>query len=376
MKIFLSWSGEVSRQAAAALREWIPSVVQAVDPFMSEEDIESGAPWSPAIAKELEASQFGIVCLTPQNLNKPWLNFEAGAISKSLEAAAKVCPFLIGLRPADLTNRHPLSQFQACTDERDKVLKLIQSINTALLEAGLPPDRLQTVFDKWWPDLEAKLQPLAAQAREESGKTTEPTGREDALLRLMEEMRESIRQLAAREQPTYTGLPHDLPVTGSSIRHARDELDAAEQTFARFRALHVHLGKKEGLALDHCNLANVYMKHGKLHKAEEMLRRALDLYQQLGSKEGMAYQYVNLGGVYQTLGELDRAEQMFRKALDLYQELGSKRAMANQYVNLSLVCRARGQQAEAEDMFRKSVALSEETDEETDGGSASSQGAQ
>jgi hypothetical protein len=50
---------------------------------MSAEEIGKGERWSINLAKELESSNFGLVCLTPENVNAPWLHFEAGAILKS-----------------------------------------------------------------------------------------------------------------------------------------------------------------------------------------------------------------------------------------------------------------------------------------------------
>lgn len=93
MKVFISWSGDVSRRAAMALKDWLPNVIQTVDPFVSSENIQKGARWFTDVGAELEAAKFGIICLTPDNLTAPWLLFEAGALSKSL-SQSRVSPLL------------------------------------------------------------------------------------------------------------------------------------------------------------------------------------------------------------------------------------------------------------------------------------------
>ena len=79
-KVFLSWSGDLSRKLADALRSWLPSALQSVKPYFTPEDIEKGAKWGSEISKELESSNIGIVCLTRDNTEKPWILFEAGAL--------------------------------------------------------------------------------------------------------------------------------------------------------------------------------------------------------------------------------------------------------------------------------------------------------
>ena len=108
--VFLSWSGDSSKGAAQVLRAWLPTVIQSVRPYMSAEDIDKGERWSLDIAKQLEETNFGVICMTPENINAPWVLFEAGALSKSMERS-RVSPLLFGLSPSDFS-KSPLLQFQ------------------------------------------------------------------------------------------------------------------------------------------------------------------------------------------------------------------------------------------------------------------------
>ena len=53
MKVFISWSGTRSKLIATALRKWLPYIMQSVEPWMSDTDINAGARWSREIEKEL-----------------------------------------------------------------------------------------------------------------------------------------------------------------------------------------------------------------------------------------------------------------------------------------------------------------------------------
>ena len=159
MKVFISWSGEVSHQVAQALKDWLPQVIQIIDPFLSSSDIESGVLWFDSIGSELDQTDFGIICLTPQNLDSPWIHFEAGALSKRI-GKAHVVPMLFSLTPASLSG--PLANFNAVLSSKEELRKLINTLNAKLGENGLPEIRLSRAFDRCWDELEVQLQTIRA----------------------------------------------------------------------------------------------------------------------------------------------------------------------------------------------------------------------
>jgi hypothetical protein len=138
VKVFISWSGERSKRIALALRDWLPQVIQSIDPFMSAEDIGKGSRWSDDISRKLEQSNFGLIAFTPENMNEPWLLFEAGALSK-LEGS-RVCMYLWEMDPPSVPP--PLGQFQATRADEKDTLHLIKNLNGLDEEKRLPEDRL------------------------------------------------------------------------------------------------------------------------------------------------------------------------------------------------------------------------------------------
>ncbi|KUJ59695.1 toll-Interleukin receptor [Flavobacteriaceae bacterium CRH] len=147
MKVFISWSGERSKKVAELLDDWIQCVIQAVNPWMSSKDIDRGALWFTEINDQLANTSIGIVCLTKENRNKPWILFESGALAKGL-TSNRVCTFLIDLSPTDLEN--PLAQFNHTFPVRESVWELVRTINISLKENALKESVLEKVFETYW----------------------------------------------------------------------------------------------------------------------------------------------------------------------------------------------------------------------------------
>jgi hypothetical protein len=157
MKVFLSWSGEKSHKVALVFRDWFPSVIQSLVPYVSSEDIDKGTRWSTDIAKELEDSSFGILCVTKENLNAPWLTFEAGALSKTMDKSF-VSPFLFDIKRSEVDG--PILQFQSTIFSKEDMLKLVKTLNKACGDDKLTEERLEKAFSVWWPTLEEELNKL------------------------------------------------------------------------------------------------------------------------------------------------------------------------------------------------------------------------
>lgn len=177
MKVFISWSGNKSHKVAMIFRDWLPSVIQSLEPYVSSEDIDKGARWSTDIAKELEDSTFGILCVTKENLEAPWLSFEAGALSKTMDKSF-VSPFLFDIKRSEVQG--PILQFQSTTFQKDDIKKLITTLNKACGDSTIPDARLGKAFDVWYPTLEDELNKV--KISQESSESSPPLTDESEIL--------------------------------------------------------------------------------------------------------------------------------------------------------------------------------------------------
>jgi hypothetical protein len=236
VKIFLSWSKERSKVAAQVLRDWLPEVIQSIEPWMSTEDIEAGARWGIKISDELSKTKFGIICITPENQNAPWILFEAGALAKTLENTY-VCPYLIGLTPSQL-QRGPLTQFQAKQSNKQQTLELVKTINRALVEESLPDDRLVRIFERWWPDLDKAIKEIP-----------EPENNSE-VKRSMEDMMEELlilsRNIANLQDDHYSLTLQEHIDSPTIIRAIFNTMSPKEERILRLR---FGLGETKSLSL-------------------------------------------------------------------------------------------------------------------------------
>ena len=161
MHVFISWSGELSKSLAAAIRDWLPTTLQYVKPYFTPADFEKGAKWDNEISEALEASNFCIIAMTRESLDSKWITFEAGALSKKIEKA-RICTVLFGIEPTDV--KGPLERFQWTRFLKDEIRQLLKTINRAAENEAISQETLDRVFEKWWPDLEQSVSKIMSGA--------------------------------------------------------------------------------------------------------------------------------------------------------------------------------------------------------------------
>jgi hypothetical protein len=205
---------------------------------MSAEDISAGMRWSPAIADELAIAHFGIICVTHENVDAPWLQFEAGALSKTL-TNAYVCPYVFGLTPAEI--KGPLAQFQGVRADREGTQHLLRALNTAADKEQLSASQLDQTFRVWWPRLQRTLGSIAVNCTSESTETNHDS---TALKEILERLRnlDRIQDTTRKPITELHFLVSFAPTSGVGVY----ELAGEKHSFTIPEPQALHRGKVSG----------------------------------------------------------------------------------------------------------------------------------
>jgi hypothetical protein len=205
MKVFLSWSGQRSKEVASLLSDWLCCVIQASRPWISTRDLDRGSLWFGEINDQLRDTTVGIICLTQENKNRPWILFEAGALAKGL-STARVCTLLVDLEPKDIED--PLAQFNHTFPARESLLGLVKTLNGALGSDGLDTRILQQVFTTYWPQFEEGFNRIMEST--EDAAPSKPRPKEDVLAEILDNTRIMNTRIRRLEQDRERGRGREM----------------------------------------------------------------------------------------------------------------------------------------------------------------------
>lgn len=205
-KIFISWSKSQSKRVAYVLKDLLPEVLEGVELFMSEQDIGPGERSMKVIEQQLTDTTYGLIVVTLENQGEPWLNFEAGALSKQVgndeQGVPLVVPLLVDIpNPSQLTG--PLSQFQSRRLDESGLKDVLRSVATLV---GSDTSVIERRFSRAWPEIETKI----SEARVKGVSLKKPERTVDSKV---DEVLEILRTLQ-RNSPTR--IQGDAPSSRSS----------------------------------------------------------------------------------------------------------------------------------------------------------------
>lgn len=237
VKVFISWSGSLARSVTQSLRSWLPLLLDPISPWASDTDIAAGQRGLAQIESELAQTSFGIVVVTPENQHAPWLNFEAGVLSKAVgdDPERRVIPLLVGLSsPTELTG--PLAQFQAKVADESGVRDVVLSLASI---AGIAELTVNARFSTFWPQLRDKIESAKAEESKENHVVAAPRDEADVLDEILMHVR-SFRSGSVLPNLTPTGsqkIQNDFQrfVTDLAAKHGMKVFDIEEVAFKDHR---------------------------------------------------------------------------------------------------------------------------------------------
>lgn len=140
MAVFISYSRTRSEAMAKAIEslivEFLPNVHVRMFPPAS------GSQYFSELDEWFSSITYAILCVTPENRNAPWMNYEAGVFSH--KPGSVVASLLLDMEPTDLPA--PLDQRVAQRANPDGVAKLICDIST---EFGQKQPSRRSIKRRW-----------------------------------------------------------------------------------------------------------------------------------------------------------------------------------------------------------------------------------
>ncbi len=239
MKVFISWSGEFSKKIALLIKDWAEQCIQSIEAFVSDEDIEKGENWSARLTNELSSTNYGIVCLTSDNISAPWIHFEAGALSKLVES--RVSTIAVDIQYSEI--KGPLSSFQNTKLEKDEMFSLLKSINNSIEKSGekkLSDEKLKNSFDAFWQTFNDKLKKLFDDHKKE------PAKKQTSKMQIQQETFDELLQLMRNQNAIITDPARLLPI--DYIEYLVNQFRRVGNNEMLFDIVYAHIKNAIGIA--------------------------------------------------------------------------------------------------------------------------------
>lgn len=149
VKIFLSWSEGESREIAEAFKKILCDSLLLNDKqiFISSTSLEYGDDWWEQVKGALRDAELGLIFVTKGNVNRPWLNYEAGILLEQFKSQNKIIP-ISTQSDFDQIDSSPLLKFQfgKGIEHKETTKKILKKIAYSL---NLHPQQIKHLEDNF-----------------------------------------------------------------------------------------------------------------------------------------------------------------------------------------------------------------------------------
>jgi hypothetical protein len=122
--VFISFSGERSEQLGNWLVSWIQKLLPEVTVYFSNQyPSAGGGPYIDHIHDYMSEASMAVFCVTAENMNSNWINYELGLASASPKSKSGIRILTIGVKPSDLSK--PASLYYAAQFSNAEIEQLL-----------------------------------------------------------------------------------------------------------------------------------------------------------------------------------------------------------------------------------------------------------
>lgn len=155
MKVFLNWSGEESRRIAGLLRDWLPEILDAVEPWLAADTFGRSNHWLEVNAGPFTKAGMIVACVTPANSGENWKSLDPSDFELSIAETPPQLVLLLGGVDVSSLQRVPAGA-SVITADRQGIQLLVEKLN-GLADRPMDYTILGRRIDAMWPRLERSL---------------------------------------------------------------------------------------------------------------------------------------------------------------------------------------------------------------------------
>lgn len=182
-EVFFSWSGDKSKEIALKFQNLFKQVFEpAVTSFMSARDIGAGRRGLDLLFSKLEQCNYGVSFVDAENARAPWIQFEAGALSKLIDTSRVMVLSLDG--NVQSLEDTPLNEFQHKLFNKEDIKSIFEGIiESYKLEKS--KDIFMQRFEGEWDEFYRNAQIILEREEEQKKVENDEDGKLDIIMKML-----------------------------------------------------------------------------------------------------------------------------------------------------------------------------------------------